>query len=178
MNDRQNKFVALLRGVNVGGANKVAMADLRALAVGLGWGDVKTYIASGNLVAQASKVDETLGEQLRAAMVAQMGVDVPVTILTAQEILAISATCPFKDAGNRIHLFVCDSVPVLDEALKTTLIVPDETVIQDDRFVWFHAPSGVGRSKLFAKMETVLGVTSTARNLNTLQKLAEMADAR
>lgn len=178
MDDQPDKFVALLRGVNVGGANKVAMADLRALASALGWDDVKSYIASGNLVFNATGQPEPLASQLRSAMANQMGVDVPILILPAQSVRSVTAACPFEDEGNRIHLFICETTPCPNEAIKNTLIAADETIVPQGRFIWFHAPSGVARSKLFAKMETVLGVPATARNLNTMRKLSDMVDDR
>ncbi|AKS46174.1 Uncharacterized conserved protein, DUF1697 family [Octadecabacter temperatus] len=167
-----DKWVALLRGVNVGGANKVPMAELRALAEGLGWTDVKSYIASGNLVFEANAGD--LVGQLRSAMIAQMGVYVAVRVLPAQEILDAENACPWDVKGNLVHAFFCLEAPVLDETLRDTLITEDEELVIQGKRVWLFAPSGVARSKLMAKMERVLGVQATARNLNTVRKLAQM----
>ena len=167
-----DKWVVLLRGVNVGGANKIPMAELRTLAEGLGWRQVKSYIASGNLVFQANAGD--LAAQLRSAMIAQMGVDVAVCVLPAQEILDAEGACPWDVKGNLVHAFFCMETPVLDEMLRDTLIAEDEELVVQGKRVWLFAPSGVARSKLMAKMERVLGVQATARNLNTVRKLAQM----
>ena len=172
MDDDMCKWVALLRGVNVGGANKVPMADLRALAEGLGWQDVRSYIASGNLVFEAAAGD--LAGELRTAMIAQMGVDVAVRVVPADDILNAEVACPWDVQGNLVHVFFCWDVPVVDTALRDSIIAPDEELVVQGHRVWFYAPSGVARSKLMTKMDRVLGVQTTARNLNTLRKLAEM----
>lgn len=167
-----DKWVALLRGVNVGGANRVPMEELRALAEGLGWKDVKSYIASGNLVFEANAGD--LAEDLRAAMNAQLSVDVAVHVFPAHEILDAEDACPWDVKGNQVHAFFCLDSPVLDETLRTTLIAEDEELVVQGKRVWLYAPSGVARSKLMPKLERVLGVQATARNLNTVRKLAQM----
>lgn len=175
MSDGSGKWVALLRGVNVGGGNKVPMAQLRSLAEGLGWGGVRSYIASGNLVFEADVADHAA--LLRAAMVAQMGVDVPVLVLPAQDVVQAFEVCPWGAAGKLVHVFWCWDAPDVNTALRDDLIGNDEELVVEGRRVWLHAPSGVGRSKLMGKIEKVLGVQATARNLNTLRKLAEMVQA-
>jgi len=175
MDDQTCKWVALLRGVNVGGANRVPMADLRVLADGLGWRNVRSYIASGNLVFDAGKEDHA--ERLRAVMVAEMGVDVPILVLPADEVVSALAGCPYEDAGNLVHVAFCWKAPVVDTALCDMLIAADERLAGTGRVAYLHAPSGVARSKLMARLEDVLGVSVTARNLNTLRKLAGMVQA-
>jgi uncharacterized protein (DUF1697 family) len=173
-------WVALLRGVNVGGGNKVPMAQLRALATGLGWREVRTYIASGNLVFRADGTADDLAATLRAAMAAQMGVSVPIMILPGAEIRAALAACPFQpDKGSHVHVFFLWSQPTLDTALRDALISPTETLIVEDTRAWFYAPDGIGRSKLAEKLhKVILGTDMTARNLNTLRALVEMLDAQ
>lgn len=175
MMEQNDKWVALLRGVNVGGGNKVAMADLRGLAEGLGWRNVRSYIASGNLVFEAGAGDHA--EDLRAVMVENMGVDVPVLILPAAQLRGALEACPWDAAGNLVHVFFCWDKPKVDIALCDELIAADEEMRVDGPLVWLHAPSGVGRSKLMAKIGRVLSVQHTARNLNTLRKLADMVQA-
>ncbi|MGJ8624708.1 MAG: DUF1697 domain-containing protein [Yoonia sp.] len=175
MMEQNNKWVALLRGVNVGGGNKVPMADLRGLAEGLGWRNVRSYIASGNLVFEADAGGHA--KVLRAAMVEKMGVDVPVLVLPAAEVEGALEACPWDGAGNLVHVFFCWEEPKVDIALHDELIAADEEMRVDGTLVWFHAPSGVGRSKLMGKIGRVLGVQHTARNLNTLRKLADMVQA-
>ena len=176
MNDDFCKWVALLRGVNVGGANKVPMANLRALADGLGWQDVRSYIASGNLVFEvpAGNSAGNLAAALRLALIAQMGVDVAIRVMPCEEIARAVAACPWTAQGNLVHVFFCWDAPKVDTELRNSVIAPDEELVVQGNRVWLYAPSGVARSSLLTKMDRVLGVQTTARNLNTLRKLAEM----
>ena len=176
MADETCKWVALLRGVNVGGANKVAMADLRGLAEGLGWTNVQTYIASGNLVFEtfASADPLVLATQLNAGMIKGMGGDVPVLVLQGSDVTRALDACLWDVKGNLVHVFFCWGLPQIDTALRDDVIAPDEELVVQGSRVWLFAPSGVGRSKLMAKIEKVLGVDATARNFNTVRKLAAM----
>ncbi len=167
------RHVALLRGVNVGGGNKLPMADLRAQAADLGWQDITTYIASGNLVFRASGTPDDLATALRA----KLAVDVPVLVLTGDDLRAAVLGCPFPpDPGNLVHGFFCFDPPAMDEARAASLQAPTEALAVMDRIVWLHAPEGIGRSKLVEKMDKVItGTTFTARNFNTIRKLAALA---
>jgi len=169
--------VALLRGVNVGGANRVPMAGLRALADGLGWGRVETLIASGNLVFDAEGAEEALAERLRGAMAAEMGVDVPVIVLAGEDLAARVAGCPFDpERGKDVHGFLLFGEARLDEGELARWKAPGEALVMAGRTVWLHAPEGIGRSKLAARIEkVVVGAAMTGRNLNTLRTLVEMA---
>jgi len=169
--------VALLRGVNVGGANRVPMAGLRALADGLGWGRVETLIASGNLVFDAEGAEEALAERLRGAMAAEMGVDVPVIVLAGEDLAARVAGCPFDpERGKDVHGFLLFGEARLDEGELARWKAPSEALVMAGRTVWLHAPEGIGRSKLAARIEkVVVGADMTGRNLNTLRTLVEMA---
>ena len=175
--DRTSRmWVALLRGVNVGGASAVPMAKLRALARGLGWAEVQSYVASGNLVFRAAGEGVALAAALRAAMLRGMGVDVPVLVLSGAEPAAVRADCPFRPAeGRHVHGFFPWGEPALDAELLAGLIAPKETLEVRGRVVWLHAPEGIGRSKLAGKMGRVLGGAAfTARNLNTIERLVAM----
>lgn len=169
------RWVALLRGVNVGGANKVPMAGLRALAEGLGWGRVETLIASGNLVFDAEGAG--LAEALRGEMRARMGVDVGVLVIAGGDFAARVVGCPFDPvAGKDVHGFFLFGPGQVDEAEVARWKAGSEEVRTVGDVVWLHAPEGVGRSKLAARMDRVVrGVDMTARNLNTLRTLAGMA---
>ncbi|WP_291839685.1 DUF1697 domain-containing protein [Limimaricola sp.] len=171
-------WVALLRGVNVGGANMVPMAKLREVAAGLGWQGVRSHLASGNLVFAAAGEAEGLARALEGALTQALGVSAAVLVIAAPDWAAMLAECPFApDAGKAVHGFFCWQTPLLDEGLLATLIAPSETVQVRGKVIWLHAPEGVGRSKLAAKMGAVAGkVQMTARNLNTIRALAEMLD--
>lgn len=170
-------FVALLRGVNVGGGNKVPMADLRDLCAELGWTGVRTYIASGNLVFEAEGDPATLAEDLRRAMVSRMGVDVPIMVLPGAALRAVLDDCPIAPAaGNHLHGAFLWADPHFDDALYAKLRTPTEEIRLQGRVAWVHTPDGFGRSRLAEKLPKVLGVDFTARNLNTIRKLVEMLD--
>lgn len=171
-------WVALLRGVNVGGGNKVPMAELRRLAEGIGFRDVRSYIASGNLVFRSEGAGPALAARLRQAMVAEMGVDVPILVLSAAAIRDALAACPFRpEQGAHVHVVFLWSPPVVDFALRDALIAPGESLVVEDGRAWLHAPGGIGRSKLAERLHRVLtGTQMTARNLTTLTTLARMLD--
>ena len=171
------KWVALLRGVNVGGV-KVLMAPLRELAEGLGWTDVQTYIASGNMVFSASGDCESLAVQLRSEMQTGLGADIPVFIVSATDLRKILEQHPWEpEKGNQSHVYFCFGTPVIDEALYHDLRTPDEELRVIAGHVHFHAPAGIGRSKLAEKLGKVVpGCEMTGRNLNTVRKLVEMAE--
>ena len=171
------QWVALLRGMNLGG-NRMPMADLRALCEGLGWCDVRSYIASGNLVFRATGTGAGLAQALRAAMRAA-GLDVPVLVLDAPAFRAMLAHCPFPGAaGTAVHGVICWQDPVIDRARLSALIADTETLTVQGRTVWLHTPGGFGTSALAGKLaQVVTGTETTARNLNTLRALAEMLDS-
>ena len=172
-------WVALLRGINVGGHNKVPMADLRQLCAGLGWAGVQTYVASGNLVFAATGTAQGLADTLCRAMAAQMGVDVALIVLPGAAIRAALDACPYDpQAGSHVHIFFLWVDPALDWAVYEALRRPDEALSVQGRIAFLFAPDGIGRSKLAQKLhQVVTGTAMTARNLNTLRKLVEMLDA-
>lgn len=167
----------MLRGVNVGGGNKVPMAELRALCAGLGWENVHSYIASGNLVFEAKGQAAELAEALRAAMVARMAVDVPVLVMPADAVAQALENCPFTpEKGNLCHAFFLWADPVVDWAAYESLKIASEELAVLDRVAYLHTPDGFGRSKLAQMLGRVItGTDMTGRNLNSLRKLVEMS---
>lgn len=173
-------WVALLRGVNVGGGNKVPMADLRRFAEGLGWTGVRTYVASGNLLFRANGDAAALAETLRAAMKDGIGVDVPVIVQSGDAVRAALAACPFApDSGKHVHVMFLFGPVTVDMELLAALRAPTETLVMDGTRAWLHAREGFGTSKLAAKIDRVIrGAPMTGRNLNTLRALVEMLDGQ
>lgn len=170
-------FVALLRGVNIGGGNRVIMADLRRLAEGLGWQDVQSYIASGNLLFRTAGEAGSLADELRSAMARQLGVDVPVLVLPRDALHAALKACPFApEAGRHVQaFFLLSDAVTLDTDLLEKLRAPSETLTLGDRLAWLHTPEGMARSKLAGKLHKVVrGTEMTARNLNTLRALCSL----
>lgn len=170
-------WIALLRGVNVGGGNKVPMARFRVLCGGLGWRDVKSYIASGNLVFNAGGDAKDLASSLRAAMSKQMGVNVPVLILPAGAVSNALRECPFNpEKGSMCHVFFLWDTPVVDWDAYAAYRIASEALCVDGQRAWLNTPEGIGRSKLAEKLSKVItGTEMTGRNLNTIRKLVEMS---
>lgn len=155
------------------------MADLRALvAACTGCTDVKSYIASGNVIFRTSEEPVVVAEKLRGAIQDQFSLDVPLLLLSEKALALVMEECPNPDAqGNLVHAYLCSGQPQLDLAGIDALKTPTETVTVIGQTVWLHAPDGVGRSRLAAKLEKLIGVEATARNLNTLRKVQTMLAA-
>ncbi len=172
------QWVAFLRGINVGGNRKIPMEDLRRLCVGKTSGmGVRSYIASGNLLFAADGTAESLSAAIAEGIADEFGFDVPVLVLDETAMRGVLEGCPFpRDAGNKVHGYLCYGDPVLDQAGVDALKVASEEVAVVGQTVWLYAPEGIGRSKLAAKMERLLGVEATARNLNTIRKMVDMLE--
>jgi uncharacterized protein (DUF1697 family) len=164
-------FVALLRAVNVGGTGLLAMNDLKAIAEGLGFTGVRTYIQSGNLVFGSAWTAARAKTALEAALSRKMGKPVDVLVRSAAEMAAILDGNPFPAAdGSRVAVLFFDRAPS-DAAFAAIVIPAREEIRRAGREVFVHYPDGMGKSKL--KLAS-LGV-ATARNVNTLAKLVAMA---
>ena len=165
-------FVALLRAVNVGGTSKLPMADLRRIAGELGFGSPRTLIASGNLVFSSDDTAAGVQEQLEGGLETHMGKRVPVLIRTAAEMGAVAAANPFSNApGRRVLVTFLAEAPPAD-ALDTARGLDGERVALGTREIYVdYCGTLLGRSKL----RIPSAANGTARNMNTVQKLAEMA---
>jgi uncharacterized protein (DUF1697 family) len=176
------RYIALLRGINVGGNKLVPMARLRALLESMGFTDVATLLQSGNAVFSAKQQDAAkLGQKIEKAIEGEFGFPVGVVIRTSAELAAALEANPLQvpaDAGSRCLItFLCGppDKSVL-AALDPSTFLPDEfrTVGQQ---IYAHFPKGIGTSKLAAALGAArLGVTATARNLNTVTKLLALAE--
>src|SRR4051794_40188546 len=163
-------YVALIRAVNVGG-RQLKMADLMRIAEELKLGSPRTYIASGNLVFTSSKSERTLKSELEKAVGDHWGVTVDVLIRTAGEMGHAVKANPFgNEPGNRVAAIFLDEPPTAD-ALDAAKGVADEQMALGAREIYVHYPSGMGRSKL----RVPAAAPGTARNMNTVAKLAELA---
>ena len=164
------RWVALLRAVNVGGTGKLPMAELKVLCEGLGFTGVRTYIASGNVVF-ASDLDETgVRTALEAALLDRYGKPIGVLVRSAAELAALVAANPWPDRpGNRVVALFTDADPSL-EGLRGQR---DERLALGPRALFIDYGEGMADSKLVVPASK----TGTARNLNTVAKLAELAAA-
>jgi uncharacterized protein (DUF1697 family) len=164
-------FVGLLRAVNVGG-RKLVMTDLKAVAEGLGLGSAKTFIASGNLLFTTAMSEGAVKAALETALTKHMGKPVEVMVRTAKEMAAVARANPFAaEPGNRVAAIFLDQAPPKDAADLAKNVI-DERIKLGTREIYVHYPSGQGQSKL-----RIPGAANgTARNMNTVQKLAELAE--
>lgn len=172
-------LIALLRGINVGGNNKLPMKELSALLDGMGLRDVQTYIQSGNVVFRCElKNKATLAAKISSAIEAQHGFAPHILLLEAAELEKAMAGNPYREAESEpksLHLFFLDEVPRQpDLRALEALKAGNERYTLAGKVFYLHAPDGVGNSKLAARAEKLLGVTASARNWNTVSKLAEM----
>jgi uncharacterized protein (DUF1697 family) len=177
-------FVSLIRGINVGGNKLIKMDALKALHEGLGFEDVKTLLASGNVVFTARDKDrKKLPGAIEAAIEKEIGFRPTVMVRSATELKAIAERNPFAKMAktNPGHLvwMALAGKPHSDAQARLARAYsgPEEIeIVGEDAYITY--PNGIGRSKLTnALLEKHLGVAGTARNWNTLTKLLVVADA-
>ena len=173
-------FVALFRGINVGGHNKLPMADLRRHLVALGCNEVQTVVQSGNAVFESGQRSTTALESAIAEAIHEAhGFRPAVLVLDAGEFVARLEATPVPDAVDDPKTLPPFSAaekprePDLDKIESARSPTERCTLIGD--VLYLHAPDGIARSKLAAGAERWLGVPVTARNWNTLEKLRGLA---
>ncbi len=173
-------FAAMLRSINVGGRNRVAMEDLRALVASIGYGHVATYLQSGNAIFTGRGGSRKAAKAIEERITADLGLSVPVLARNSSELAGVLASTPYGrlDVDPRtLHVTFLDAAP-------------DPTDVQDlveradgfgtDRFevigteIYLHCPGGYGETKLNnGYLERRLGVRATTRNWRTVTALAE-----
>jgi uncharacterized protein (DUF1697 family) len=173
--------VALLRAVNVGGRNRVPMADLKAMAMDVGLVTPRTFLQSGNLVFGAPGGEgETAGEALRVAIETRLGVATPVIVRTQAELHAAIAANPFPDAARAqpaalLTVFLQRPADPAGVAIIRERTQGAEAIEAIGREAFIHYAQGVLASKLTsALLDRRLGSAGTARNWNTVLALAEL----
>ena len=175
--------IALLRAVNVGGRTSLKMSDLRDVAEALGFTQVQTLLQSGNLVFAAQGRAPALESMLEAALKKHTGIETDFLVRSAKELDAVIAANPFpaeakSDPGHLVVMFLKGradekAVQALQESVKGR-----ELIRRAGRELYITYPDGIGRSKLTGSLiEKRLGRRGTARNWNTVRKLAELARA-
>ncbi len=172
-------MVALLRGINVGGKNRLPMQDLRELLTELGCERVSTYIQSGNAVFGSASEAEALSSDIQNSIAASFGFAPQVMVLTASSLDSIIADNPFVDEvadPQLVHVsFLAREAESADIDRMNALCKDSESFHLTSRALYFHAPGGVGRSAFAKSAEKLLGVATTSRNWRTTCKIAEMA---
>lgn len=174
------RYVALIRGINVGRAKRVAMADLRALVEALGYRDVRTLLNSGNIVFTAAGKSASASQaRIEGAIAGRLGVSARVTVLSASELAAAVAENPLltvADDPSRLLLTVFRTSP--DRVRLASLVrqewTPDVLAI-GRRVAYLWCADGIGASRLMAAVSRALGDGATSRNWATMTKLHALA---
>ena len=173
-------WIALLRGINVGGKNALPMKDLRAMLEGLGLKNVRTYIQSGNCVFDSGESDaDMLAATIADSIEKAFGFRVQVLVIAGGDFDAALAECPYPEGADdpkSVHLFFLSERPEDPDVDSIEKIkAPSERYSLSDRVLYLYAPDGIARSKLAAQVEKHLGVSATARNYRSATKIAELA---
>jgi uncharacterized protein (DUF1697 family) len=163
--------VALLRAVNGGGSGKLPISELKAMCEAVGLEDVRTYIASGNVLFNSRLGEKSISKTLEQRLTDYAGKPVGVLVRTAEEMAGVLAENPFsEEPGNRVVLIFLDSVPAA-AALKQVTGKKDERPALGRREVYVHYGDGMADSRL----RIPAAKAGTARNMNTVAQLANMA---
>jgi uncharacterized protein (DUF1697 family) len=176
-----NTYIGLLRGINVGGNNKLPMRALVRLLEELGLQNVKTYIQSGNVVFQSERTDTlALGQAITAAIKQSHGFAPQLFILDRQALQAALAANPFPEGADdhkSLHFFFLDGTPQKPKlAALEAIKAPTERFALIDNVFYLHAPDGIGRSKVAESVGKGWGVAVTARNWRTVNTMLAMAN--
>ena len=163
-------YVALLRAVNVGGTGKLPMADLRAMGEACGFGNVRTFIASGNLLFESALGECDVKALIQERIAAYAGKPVPVLIRTAEELVAIVAADPFLDAhGSRHMVFFYDAPPAADLPARCRDL-QGERIVVGTRELYVDYGEGIR----FTRLKIPGSEAGTGRNMNSVRKLADL----
>lgn len=174
-------WVALLRGINVGGRNRLPMKDLAAMFEDAGCEVVRTYIQSGNVLYRAAPaLAEDIPSLIGAAIRHRFGYEIPIVTRRASDLEAIAEANPFVAAGaeaDTLHVVFLADAPAVEnvDALDPDRSPPDAFAVRG-REIYLHCPNGMARSKLTnAWFDSRLSTVSTMRNWKTVRKLLELA---
>tara|TARA_B110000467_G_C18270431_1_gene451983 strand:+ start:395 stop:943 length:549 start_codon:yes stop_codon:yes gene_type:complete len=178
-------YIALLRGINVGGKNMLPMKILLELLSDSSTHishdssrleNIKTYLQTGNIIYQSLSSPELIKGTLSVLIEDNFGFKPEIIILSVAEFDLAIKNNPYQNkVGNSCLFFFCKEAPTLDSELLNKLIATSENYQLKDKVFYLHAPDGVGKSKLVKKIEVCLGVKATARNLNTVNKIAQLS---
>ncbi|SFE57482.1 Uncharacterized conserved protein, DUF1697 family [Paenibacillus catalpae] len=179
-------YIALLRGINVGGKNKIKMADLREALTSIGLRDVQTYIQSGNILFKSEEDEAALRSRIEQQIETVFGLRIKVVMRTAEEMRAIAASCPFTEEqlaaaaasaqGESLYVSMMLEEPSAEQLENLRIFETEEEIFgSKGRDLYFLFYQTVRNSKLAVKAEK-LGVHSTVRNWNTINKLVSLSD--
>jgi len=174
-------MIVLLRGINLGSTNRVAMPNLRSALEAAGFEDVATYVQSGNVVLSSSDSVAKVGRAVERLIEKEFGLEIPVVVRTRAQVAAVVKRNPLgKVAKNpkRYQVSFLEKKPTAALMRRLEAVAaPTERVVSAGREIYAWHPEGVARSKLWAALAGKdLGVTATARNWTTVTTLLELAD--
>lgn len=172
-----DRYIALLRGINVGGHKKILMSDLRSLFESLGFEEVTTYIQSGNVVFSSEK-DTDLPSKISNAIESKYGFNVPILIKKASELDEIVSKCPFSEEKREKSYFILLKENPSKESIEMTALLSstNEEFNITKNCVYIYYALGAGKGKMGNNFfEKKLKVSATARNYRTMAKLLELA---
>lgn len=181
MNSKTSTYIALFRGINVGGKNSLLMKELVAIMEVYGYTNIRTYIQSGNVVFESSRTKmKSFTKNIGESIETKYGFKPQIMVLTAADFRNAVAANPFPKAANEpksLHLyFLADKPQNPDIKALNELKTDSESFELIGGVLYLHAPDGIGRSKLAARAEKSIGVQATARNWNTIAKLLALID--
>ena len=173
--------VALLRGINVGKAKRIAMADLRVLLEGLGYTRVATLLNSGNVVFKAGKgTAKKLASDISGAIASQLGIEVPVIVVSANDFARIAKENPFAtsatDPSRLLIAFVPEASALSAISAIAPLVTPPERFHVGPHAAYLHCASGILESKAAEALLGKAGKAATTRNGGTVQKLLALVE--
>ncbi|MEW2921215.1 DUF1697 domain-containing protein [Muricauda sp. ANG21] len=172
-------FIALLRGINVGGQKKIKMAELRETLTRTGLENVQTYIQSGNVIFESSEGNlKSLENSVREAILKNFGFEVPTLVISGNDIKEILKANPFADKveENKLYYVLLKKAPAKDLVAQfEELNYPNEDFHSTEKCVYLMCKKGYGNAKLNNNLiEQKLKVEATTRNHKTMQKLLEL----
>jgi uncharacterized protein (DUF1697 family) len=175
------KHIVLLRGINIGSRNRVAMPKLRDVLTDAGFEDVKTYVQSGNVVLSAKGSAEQLARKCERLLADEFALDIPVVVRTRAQLAKVVQRNPLgkvaTDPKRYQVSFLTGKLPAEVVRKLEEVAAPSERFVVSGREVYAWHPAGVARSKLWAMLAgRGLGVTATARNWTTVTTLLGLAD--
>jgi uncharacterized protein (DUF1697 family) len=174
--------IALLRGINLGPRNRIAMPELRSELTDAGFEGVRTYVQSGNIVLDGDATPAQLEQQIAEIISRAFGLDIPVVVRTREELARVVKLNPLEEVATnpkryQVSFLSGELDPDTVEKLQAAA-APSERFVAHGREAYAWHPAGVARSKLWTSLAGKgLGVTATSRNWTTVTALLEMADA-
>jgi uncharacterized protein (DUF1697 family) len=168
-------YIALLRGINVVGANQLPMKDLVTLCSGCGFRDARTWINSGNAIFDSKLAEAAIQKKLEKALAAKMPKPVAVMVRTPAELRSVLEANPFpgKDGSKVLVAFLGSAMPA--DPLAGMVTPGGEQVRVGTREIYVYYPEGMGQSRFRLPLK---GVSVTMRNINTVAKLVAMSEER